>query len=78
MKIIGRIAMILAVAGIFVGATATYVKYLPPWRGGQFEGNRKRRASEPSVKDFPGFIGQFALIGGIASAGRKILQVRLR
>jgi hypothetical protein len=77
MKIVGRIVVILAMAGIFVGATAMYVHYLPPFRGQHFEGDRRRRSSLPSIKDLPGFVGQFALIGGIALVARKVLHVRL-
>jgi hypothetical protein len=76
-KIAGRIAAIVLAAGLFVGLTAAYVHGRPPLRHRWMEEFRRRRASRPGMRDFPNFVGEFLLVGGVALVGRTVLRVRL-
>ena len=79
MKVLGRIAMIAAAAGIVVGMTAMFAHYRPrSLRRARWEdGFRTRRPAGPDTRDLSGFMGEFLLVGGIGVVGRKVLKVRL-
>ena len=77
MKLLARIAMIAAVAALFIGLATVYADFRPRSPRLNFEAERRRRPSEPQWGRFPSFLGEFVVIGFIAIAGRKILRLRL-
>jgi hypothetical protein len=77
MKLLARIAMILAVAAIFVQLTTLYADFRPRSPRLRFERERQRRPSQPQWNRLPSFLGEFVVVGLIAVGGRKILRLRL-
>lgn len=77
MKLLARIAMIMAVAAVFVQLTALYADFRPRSPRLRFEMERTRRPSEPQWNRLPSFLGEFVVVGLIAVGGRKLLRLRL-
>ncbi|MEI9972162.1 MAG: hypothetical protein WDO73_08935 [Ignavibacteriota bacterium] len=77
MKTLRRIVVLVLAAAFFVELTAIYADFQPHSPHLRFEVERPRRSPTPQFNRLPSFLGQFAVVGLIALAGRKILGLRL-
>ena len=77
MRTLARIAIIAVGAACVVELTGVYADFRPSSAHLRWETERRRRPSEPHLDRLPSFLSEFALLGAIAFAGRKVLRLRL-
>jgi hypothetical protein len=82
-RTLARIAIIAFAAAWVVELTGFYADFRPRSANlhreteRRWETERRRCPAEPHLDRLPSFLGEFALIGAIAFAGRKVLRLRL-